>query len=42
MAKDVHEALIEVVEKQSGRNAEEASEWLDQLVADKRYQRDVY
>ena len=42
MAKDVHEALIEVVEKQSGRSAEEASAWLDQLVADKRYQRDVY
>jgi sulfite reductase (NADPH) flavoprotein alpha-component len=42
MAKDVHEALIEVVEKQSGRSADEASAWLDQLVADKRYQRDVY
>ncbi|PWQ93602.1 assimilatory sulfite reductase (NADPH) flavoprotein subunit [Leucothrix arctica] len=42
MAKDVHEALIEVVTKQSGRNADEASEWLDQLVAEKRYQRDVY
>ncbi|RVU86398.1 assimilatory sulfite reductase (NADPH) flavoprotein subunit [Leucothrix sargassi] len=42
MAKDVHEALIEVVSKQSGRNEDEASEWLDQLVAEKRYQRDVY
>ena len=42
MAKDVHQALTQVIEQQSDRNLEEASEWLDQLIADKRYQRDVY
>lgn len=42
MAKDVHQALITVIERHSERSAEEASEWLDQLIADKRYQRDVY
>ena len=42
MAKDVHQALIEVVTSQSGKTAEEASAWLEQLIADKRYQRDVY
>jgi len=42
MAKDVHQALIDVIVQQSGRNAEEASDWLDQLITEKRYQRDVY
>ena len=42
MAKDVHQALITVIEQQSGRTADEASDWLDQLIAEKRYQRDVY
>jgi len=42
MAQDVHQALIEVIEQQSGRTAEQASDWLDQLITDKRYQRDIY
>lgn len=42
MAKDVHQALIEVIEQQSDRSREEASDWLDQLIANKRYQRDIY
>jgi sulfite reductase (NADPH) flavoprotein alpha-component len=42
MAKDVHQALIDVIAQESERSAEQASEWLDQLIADKRYQRDVY
>ena len=42
MAKDVHQALIEVIEQQSDRTLEEASDWLDQLITDKRYQRDIY
>ena len=42
MAKDVHQALIEVVAAQSERSSEQASEWLDQLISDKRYQRDIY
>ena len=42
MAKDVHQALIDVITQESERSAEQSSEWLDQLIADKRYQRDVY
>jgi len=42
MAKDVHQALIDVIEQQSDRTAEQASDWLDQLITDKRYQRDIY
>ena len=42
MAKDVHQALIEVIEQQSDRTLEESSDWLDQLITDKRYQRDIY
>jgi sulfite reductase (NADPH) flavoprotein alpha-component len=42
MAKDVHQALIEVIEQQSDRSLEQASDWLDQLITDKRYQRDIY
>ena len=42
MAKDVHQALIHVIEQQSDRNLEQASDYLDQLISDKRYQRDIY
>lgn len=42
MAKDVHQALIDVVEQQSERSREQASDWLDQLISNKRYQRDIY
>ena len=42
MAKDVHQALIDVIEQQSERTAAQAAEWLDELLAEKRYQRDVY
>ena len=42
MAKDVHQALIQVVEQQSERSVEQANDWLDQLITDKRYQRDIY
>ncbi len=42
MAKDVHQALIDVVVQQSDRNEAQASDWLSQLITDKRYQRDIY
>ena len=42
MAKDVHQALIDVIANQSERTEDEASAWLDQLIAEKRYQRDIY
>ena len=42
MAKDVHETLITIVEKEAHLSREEAVAYVDQLKKDKRYQRDVY
>ncbi|TSI03053.1 assimilatory sulfite reductase (NADPH) flavoprotein subunit [Lysinibacillus sp. BW-2-10] len=42
MAKDVHETLINVIAKQGNKSKEEAEEYLTELKAQKRYQRDVY
>ena len=42
MAHDVHEALIEVVEKEGGKSRDEAEAYVDALKKAKRYQRDVY
>jgi len=42
MAKDVHQALIEVVAEQGGKTPEQAEDYLKALRTDKRYQRDVY
>jgi sulfite reductase (NADPH) flavoprotein alpha-component len=42
MAPDVHEALISVVERQSGLTRERAGEYVKNLQSAKRYQRDVY
>lgn len=42
MAKDVHEALISIAEKEGGKSREEAEAWVKQLKADKQYLRDVY
>ena len=42
MAADVHEALISIVEKESGKGREAAVEYVENLQANKRYQRDVY
>ncbi|QOL27205.1 assimilatory sulfite reductase (NADPH) flavoprotein subunit [Thalassotalea sp. LPB0316] len=42
MAKDVHQALIEVVAEQGGKSLEQAEDYLKALRSDKRYQRDVY
>lgn len=42
MAKDVHQALITVVEQQGGLNREQAEEYVSELRKAKRYQRDVY
>jgi sulfite reductase (NADPH) flavoprotein alpha-component len=42
MAKDVHNALIEVIAEQSGKSSEEAEDYLKALRSAKRYQRDVY
>ncbi|MGG0719620.1 assimilatory sulfite reductase (NADPH) flavoprotein subunit [Robertmurraya massiliosenegalensis] len=42
MAKDVHETLIEIVEKEGNLNRKEAEEYVAKLQQQKRYLRDVY
>lgn len=42
MAKDVDAALRTIVQKEGGRNPEEANEYVEKLKSDKRYKRDVY
>jgi len=42
MAKDVHDALIEIVSEQGKLSQEDAVAFVDTLKKDKRYQRDVY
>ena len=42
MAKDVHEALVNIVAEYGGKSAEQAEEYVNELRRAKRYQRDVY
>lgn len=42
MAKDVHDALLEIVAVEGGKSPEEADSYVAALKKDKRYQRDVY
>ena len=42
MAKDVHEAILAIIEKEGDMNQEEAEAYLAGLRSDKRYLRDVY
>ncbi|HWI49288.1 MAG TPA: assimilatory sulfite reductase (NADPH) flavoprotein subunit [Rummeliibacillus sp.] len=42
MAKDIHEALIQIIEQQGQMSRKEAEEKLVALQREKRYQRDVY
>ncbi|MCE9677679.1 assimilatory sulfite reductase (NADPH) flavoprotein subunit [Shewanella sp. AS1] len=42
MAKDVHQALIELVKQYGDKDDEQAEQYLDSLRSDKRYQKDVY
>ncbi|SET79003.1 assimilatory sulfite reductase (NADPH) flavoprotein subunit [Thalassotalea agarivorans] len=42
MAKDVHNALVEVVAEQGGLSLDDAEEYLKELRLNKRYQKDVY
>ncbi|MCU0759015.1 MAG: assimilatory sulfite reductase (NADPH) flavoprotein subunit [Steroidobacteraceae bacterium] len=42
MAPDVHAALVEVVRRHGGRDADAARAYVDQMLADRRYARDVY
>ena len=42
MAQDVHNTLIEIIEKEGNMSREKAEEYLAELKQQKRYQRDVY
>ena len=42
MANDVHNALLEIIEKEGGMSREEAEAYLADMQQQKRYQRDVY
>ncbi|HET7815954.1 MAG TPA: assimilatory sulfite reductase (NADPH) flavoprotein subunit [Sphingomicrobium sp.] len=42
MARDVHEALIQVVEREGASSREAAEDYVRNLAAEHRYQRDVY
>ena len=42
MAKDVHNALIDVIEKEGNMSREEAEAYLNNIKEQGRYQRDVY
>ena len=42
MAKDVHQALMDIAQEHGGKDAKEAKDWLSALRKEKRYQRDVY
>ncbi|NYT59283.1 assimilatory sulfite reductase (NADPH) flavoprotein subunit [Alcaligenaceae bacterium] len=42
MAKDVHQALLDIAQQEGGLDAAQAKEWLDELAAQGRYARDVY
>lgn len=42
MARDVHHALIDIIETEGGFSREQAEEYVSRLSQEKRYQRDVY
>jgi sulfite reductase (NADPH) flavoprotein alpha-component len=42
MAPDVHAALLEIVRDHGGRSPEDAAEYLNTLMSERRYVRDVY
>lgn len=42
MAKDVHQALVQIISTQGGVSEQDAEARLEQFIEDKRYQRDVY
>ncbi|WP_372624930.1 assimilatory sulfite reductase (NADPH) flavoprotein subunit [Arsukibacterium sp.] len=42
MAKDVHQALLDIVQQHGNKTAEQAQQYLDELRVAKRYQKDVY
>ena len=42
MAKDVEQALLDIIASEGSMDADAAADYLDELRQEKRYQRDVY
>ena len=42
MARDVHQTILTILEKEGGLTSEQAAVYIDQMRKQKRYQRDVY
>ena len=42
MAKDVHQALVDIIKENSGKDDEQAEQYLKDLRSANRYQEDVY
>jgi sulfite reductase (NADPH) flavoprotein alpha-component len=42
MAHDVHETLIDIIEKEGNMTREQAEDYVARMQQEKRYQRDVY
>jgi sulfite reductase (NADPH) flavoprotein alpha-component len=42
MARDVDQALVDLIAEHGGMDQDAAAEHLDQLMASKRYKKDVY
>ena len=42
MAKDVHNALLDIVKENTGKSNEDAEQYLKDLRSANRYQKDVY
>lgn len=42
MAKDVHQALLQIIARHGGLSSERAAAYLQQMQSDQRYQKDVY
>ena len=42
MAKDVHQALVDIIKENTGKNDEDAEQYLKDLRSANRYQKDVY
>lgn len=42
MAKDVHDALVTIIEQQGKQSRDQAEQYLSELRKSKRYQKDVY
>ena len=42
MAKDVHQALVDIIKENTGKNDKDAEQYLKDMRSANRYQKDVY